>query len=58
MQMKDLCRWLESQGRTPAECTWKRRLLSSAKGEGRERRSAVAGLFFRKAASIAHYCES
>jgi hypothetical protein len=37
VRMKDFRRWLESQGRTPAECTRKRRLLALAKGEGRER---------------------
>ena len=37
VRMKDFRRWLESQGRTPAECTRKRKLLALAKGEGRER---------------------
>jgi len=29
---------LKSQGKTPAECTRKRKLMALAKGEGRERR--------------------
>ena len=35
--MKDFRRWLESQGRTPAECTRKRKWMALAKGEGLER---------------------
>ena len=37
VRMKDFRRWLESQGRTPAECARKRKLLALVKGEGRER---------------------
>jgi hypothetical protein len=37
VRMKDFRRWLESQGKTPAECTRKRKLMALAKGEGRER---------------------
>ena len=37
VRMKDFRRWLESQGRTPAECTRKRKLMALAKGKGRER---------------------
>jgi hypothetical protein len=37
VHMKDFRKWLESQGRTPAECTRKRELIALAKGEGRER---------------------
>lgn len=37
VRMKNFRRWLESQGKTPAECTRKRKLLALAKGEGRER---------------------
>ena len=37
VRVKDFRRWLESQGRTPAECTLKRRLAAMARGEGRER---------------------
>ncbi len=40
VRMKDFRRWLESQGRTPAECTRKSKLMALAKGEGRERWSA------------------
>ena len=36
VRMKGFRRWLESQGRTPAECTRKRKLLALAKGEGQE----------------------
>src|ERR1019366_3949820 len=35
VRMKDFRRWLESQGRTPAECARKRKLLALAKGGGR-----------------------
>lgn len=34
VRMKDFRRWLESQGRTHAECARKRKLLALAKGEG------------------------
>ena len=34
VKMKDFRRWLESQGRTPAECARRRTLLALAKGEG------------------------
>ena len=37
VRMKDFRRWLESQGRTPAECARKGKLLALVKGEGRER---------------------
>jgi hypothetical protein len=37
VRMKDFRKWPESQGRTPAECTRKRKLISLAKGEGRVR---------------------
>jgi len=37
VRMKNFRRWLESQGKTPAECTRKRKLLALAKGGGRER---------------------
>jgi hypothetical protein len=37
VQMKDFRRWLESQGKTPAEYTRKRKLLALAKADGRER---------------------
>jgi hypothetical protein len=37
VRMKDFRRWLESQGRTPAECMRKRKLLALAKGEGQAR---------------------
>ena len=37
VRMKDFRRWLESQGKTQAECTRKRKLLALAKGEGGER---------------------
>lgn len=37
LHMKDFRRWLESQGRTPAECARKRKLIALAKGEARER---------------------
>jgi hypothetical protein len=37
VRMKDFRRWLESQGKTPAECMRKRKLLALVKGEGRER---------------------
>jgi len=37
VRMKDFRRWLESQGKTPAQCTRKRKLIALAKGEGRER---------------------
>jgi len=36
VRMKDFRRWLESQRKTPAECTRKRKLIALAKGEGRE----------------------
>jgi len=32
--MKDFRRWLESQGKTPAQCTRKRKLMALARGEG------------------------
>ena len=35
VQMRDFRRWLESQGKTPAECTRKRKLMALTKGEGR-----------------------
>jgi len=35
--MKDFRRWLESNGKTPAECARTRKLMALAKGEGRER---------------------
>jgi hypothetical protein len=37
VRIKDFRRWLESQGKTPAECMRKRKLMALAKGEGRER---------------------
>jgi hypothetical protein len=37
VRMKDFRRWLESQGKTPAECTRKRKLIALVKGEGQER---------------------
>jgi hypothetical protein len=37
VRMKDFRRWLESEGKTPAECTRKRKLMALAKGEGGER---------------------
>jgi hypothetical protein len=37
VQMKDFRRWLESQGRTPAECIRKTKLMALAKGQRRER---------------------
>jgi hypothetical protein len=38
VRMKDFRRWLESQGRTPAECTRKRKLMGVGEGgRGRER---------------------
>ena len=33
VRMKDFRRWLESQGKTPAECTRKRKLVALAKGK-------------------------
>jgi hypothetical protein len=33
VRMKDFRRWLESQGRTPAECKREKKLLALAKGE-------------------------
>jgi hypothetical protein len=41
--MKDFRRWLESQGKTPAECTRKRKLMAVAKGG---RAGAVIGAAF------------
>lgn len=35
--MKDFRRWLDSSGKSPAECALKRKLSALAKGEGRER---------------------
>ena len=37
VRMKDFRRWLEGQGRTPAEVMRKRKLMALVKGEGRER---------------------
>jgi hypothetical protein len=37
VRMKDFRRWLESQGKTPAESTTKRKLMALVKGEGRVR---------------------
>ena len=37
VRMKDFRHWLESQGRTPAECIRKGKLLALAKGDGRAR---------------------
>lgn len=37
VHMKDFRRWLESQGRTPAECIRKLQLQALVKGDGRER---------------------
>jgi hypothetical protein len=37
VRMKDFRRWLESQGRTPAECMRKRKLTALARGVGPER---------------------
>jgi hypothetical protein len=37
VRIKDFRRWLESPGKTPAECMRKRKLMALAKGEGRER---------------------
>jgi hypothetical protein len=35
VRMKDFRRWLDSQGKTPAECTRERKLMALAKGEKR-----------------------
>jgi len=37
VRMKDFRRWLESQGKTPAECTRKRKLVALAKGGSGDR---------------------
>ena len=37
VRMKDFRRWLESQGKTPAESTRKKKLVALAKGEGGQR---------------------
>ena len=33
VRMKDFRRWLESQAKTPAECTRKKKLMALAQGE-------------------------
>lgn len=33
VRVKDFRRWLESQGRTPAECTRQRKLMVLARGD-------------------------
>jgi hypothetical protein len=37
VRMKDFRRWLESQGKTPAEVMRKKKLIALAKGEGWDR---------------------
>jgi hypothetical protein len=41
VRMKDFRRWLDSQGRTPAERTRKRKLMALAKGTAREEDSNI-----------------